>query len=255
MLGLRRRLLDPQALDELVVADGLEDVDVVFLHLIQLTLDGILTPTVNLVDVQLSANVALAVLADPLEVADNRVVQALGESVGLHGLLKEHVGLLALGLGALDALAVLQLLEGPVLHIGRLALRVVSPDSGDIPTDLALVHGGRLAALGTLSAVLVDRLIVRLRLDRGETPGVLGLAVLDILVAVGLVDGSEVVPAVPQGIGVDSRGSLLLHLIQRVLIVILLHHQLDQPVLLVLILTDSVQDVVLSHNVHTPHLI
>lgn len=235
MLGLRRRLLDPPTIDEPVAADGLEDVDVVLHHLVQLTLDGLLTPTVKLVDVQPSANVALAVLADPLEVLDNRVAQALGESVGLHGLLKEHVGLLALRLGAVDTVAVLQGLEGPVAHVGRLALRVVTPDGSDVPADLALVHGGRPAALGALGTVLVDRLVDRLGLDRGKAPHVLLLVRLDILVALGLIGGSEVVPAVPQGVGLgrDVHGSLSPHL----------HHQLVLPGLLVLILADSVQNV------------
>lgn len=242
MLGLRGLLLQhPLAVLDLVAADRLEDVDTGLRHLIQLALDSLLAPAVELVSIQLPADVALAVLADPLEVLDDVVAQPLGEQVGLHSLLEDEVRLLALGLGPDDAVAVLQLLVGPVVHVLGLALPVVPPDGGNVPADLALVHGGRLAALGALGAVLAGVVVDGLAdlLGAGVVLDVLVALGLVVLAGLGLISSSEVVPAVPQGVDLSGNGHGSLH------------HLLSQPGLLSIVLADSVLNVNLHHVVYT----
>lgn len=214
-----------------------EDVDVSLGQLIQLALDLLLALAVVAVTVQLGRDVALAVLAEPLQVLGDGLQQVLGNRVDPHGLLENLVGLGLLGHGVGALLAILHLLVGPVVHIVVHALTVVAPDGSHIPADLPLVHSGRLAALGALGAVLAGHAVADRALLLGAD------VLLEVLVALGLIHRRELEPAVPQvvGLGGDGIGDLSL----------LLHHLLGQPGLLILILANSIHDVNLLHSVCT----
>lgn len=214
-----------------------EDVDVGLGQLVQLALDLLLTLAVVAITVQLGHNVALAILAEPLQVLGDGLQQVLGNRIDPHGLLENLVGLVLLGLGVGALLAVLQLLVGPVVHIGNHALAVVAPDGSHIPADLPLVHSGRLATLGALGAVLAGHAVADRALLLGAD------VLLEVLVALGLIHRRELEPAVPQVVGLSGDGIGGLSL--------LLHHLLGQPGLLILILANSIHDVNLLHSVCT----
>lgn len=232
MLGLRDVAVENQV--ALQARPLHEDVDVGLDQRIKLALDLRLALAVVAVAAQLSLNIALAILAEPLHVLGNGLQQVLGNRVDPHGLLENLVGLVLLGLGIGALLAVLQLLVGPVLHIGDHALAVVAPNGGNVPADLLLVHGSRLAALGALGAVLAGHPVA----DRVLL--LVADVLLGVLVAGGLVHIGELVPAVPQGVVLSGDVSVS----------ILLHHLLENPGLIILILANSLQDVDL-HNVCT----
>lgn len=230
--SLRRVAEDPLA--EAVHFQRVEDVDALGGHLVQLALDLLLAPALDLVRIQLTGDVALAELADPLEVLGDVVAHALGDHVRLVGLLENQISLGGLGLGPDNPVAVLQLLVGPVVHVLGLALAVVLPDGSHVAADLALVHDSSLpaqSALGAVLAVLGLRLIDGLLLAGGDDGG------LVVLVALGLVHRSELEPAVPQGVGLRVSGQIGLG------------RQLSLPGLLLIILAHSVQDVDLHHIV------
>lgn len=233
MLSLRGQLVqEPVALRARPLG---EDVDVGLDELLQLTLDLRLALAVVAIAAQLSLNIALAVLLEPLQVLGDGIHQMLRDGANLHSLLENLVGLVLLGLGIGALLAVLQLLVGPVLHIGDRALAVVAPNGGNVPADLLLVHSSRLAALGALGAVLAGHPVAaRVLLLVADV-------LLGVLVAHGLVHRRSVEPAVPQGVVLrrDRSGRLGL-----------LDHLLVQPGLLILILAHSLQNVNL-HNVCT----